>query len=475
MRHYLRVWLLGSAPHDHLLLSPHMRQNLLAVALTASLSSISPALSSVGSSAGELSSQVLDDERLADAPGELIAREPVAGSHGERIRYSTTNEAGEIVPVTGALYDVVDSKGLVVVAPGTRGVAPQCAPSAGSSMLSSLRGSSVNVNYEAPFISMLTDAGYRVVVTDYIGPAQGKVHSYMNRVEQAHAVLDAARAVLGERDGLADNTPVAIVGYSQGGGAAAAAAELHNDYAPELDLVGTFAGAPPADLVAVLEQGNPYMLTTVAGFAALSFAQGDDDFASALREHLKPSGLSLLAGFADSCVIDAALSAHNTKFENYTIGARSLAQIATEDPRIRRVLEANRLGNEPVETPILILTTDGDDLVPAEQVRQLAHDYCTLGGPDAPVELREVKVNSELSSQSGLIHAMPLLLEFGGVIDWLDARFAGKQLVGTCGGAASVGTKDSAQGEAEDEAASGTDAEDALNKVAQDGVSDSQH
>ncbi|WP_257183112.1 lipase family protein [Corynebacterium cystitidis] len=430
-----------------------MMQRLFAVGLVASLSSLSPVLSSVGSSTldmlssatssgssvSELSSQVLDDDRLASTPGDLIAREPVAGSRGQRIRYSTTNEAGQLVPATGAVYEARDPqgpqssqrshnpKGTVVVAPGTRGVAPHCAPSAGSSMLSSLSGSSVNVNYEAPFVDMLTDAGYRVVVTDYIGPAQAAVHSYLNRTEQAHAVLDAARAVLD------DDTPVAIFGYSQGGGAAAAAAELHDDYAPELNLVGTFAGAPPADLVAVLEQGNPYSLTAVAGFAALGFAGGNDEFAAALQDHLTPDGITALINLAESCVIDASLSARDTKFEDYTVGNMSLGQIAAEDPRIRRVLEANRLGNEPVESPILIVTTDGDNLVPAEQVRQLARDYCALGGPDAPVELREVTGNWKLSSQSGLIHAVPLVMESAGVIEWLDARFAGQELNGTCG------------------------------------------
>ncbi|WP_394280669.1 lipase family protein [Corynebacterium sp.] len=111
------------------------------------------------------------------------------------------------MPATGAVYDVPDPKGLVVVAPGTRGVAPHCAPSAGSSMLSSIGGSSVNLNYEAPFVNMLTDAGYRVIVTDYIGPAQSTVHAYMNRVEQAHAVLDAARAAGAEFVGTCGLNP----------------------------------------------------------------------------------------------------------------------------------------------------------------------------------------------------------------------------------------------------------------------------
>ena len=51
------------------------------------------------------------------------------------------------------------------------------------------------------------------------------MHTYMDRVSQAHAVLDSDRAArqLEGWDINADN-PVIINGYSQGGGAAAAAA-----------------------------------------------------------------------------------------------------------------------------------------------------------------------------------------------------------------------------------------------------------
>src|SRR5438067_2158643 len=69
---------------------------------------------------------------------------------------------------------------------------------------------------------------------------------------QAHAVLDAIRAAqrLPEAN-LPDDGPVAIAGYSQGGGASAAAAELQPSYAPELKLKGAYAGAVPADLAEV--------------------------------------------------------------------------------------------------------------------------------------------------------------------------------------------------------------------------------
>ena len=95
----------------------------------------------------------------------------------------------------------------------------------------------------------------------------------MARRSQAAAVLDIGRAARQLPDsGVPAAGPVAVAGYSQGGGAAAAAAELAPTYAPERTLVGAVAGAVPADLAAVGESldGGPYAsfaLYAVAGLA----------------------------------------------------------------------------------------------------------------------------------------------------------------------------------------------------------------
>ncbi len=95
----------------------------------------------------------------------------------------------------------------------------------------------------------------------------------MARRSQAAAVLDIGRAARQLPDsGVPATGPVAVAGYSQGSGAAAAAAELAPTYAPERTLVGAVAGAVPADLAAMGESldGGPYAsfaLYAVAGLA----------------------------------------------------------------------------------------------------------------------------------------------------------------------------------------------------------------
>ena len=362
---------------------------------------------------------------------------------GERIVYDSVDERGEAVRVSGALFDVDNAKGLVALAPGTRGMGVHCAPSSPKNGVSSLSGSSVNVNYEAPVVRMLNDAGYRVVVTDYMGLGERgtvRTHTYLNRIDQGHALIDAARHTAHE------NEKVAFWGYSQGGGAAAAAAELVADYAPELNVVGTFAGAPPADPLHVLDQPSGALLTTVAGFGVIGFSDSNPEFKKAIEEVMNDEGLAMLEQLRTACVLDGPKIAPKP-FEAYTKTGMSLAQLARSDERISSVLARNALGHATTSAPIMVLTNPDDDLVPEPQATQLARDYCSIG---APVEFRKVLVPGTASAPlftassggssypakrfPGSGHAVPVLLQTKHAIAWLDDRMAGKEFTQVCPG-----------------------------------------
>lgn len=132
---------------------------------------------------------------------------------------------------------------LVTFAVGTRGLGDTCAPS---------KTLANGTNYEAAIINSFLSRGWAVVVTDYQGLGTPGAHTYVVGRREGRSVLDAARAA--QRlagSGLDATTPVGVYGYSQGGGAAAWAAELAASYAPELDLKGVVEGGVPADLPAV--------------------------------------------------------------------------------------------------------------------------------------------------------------------------------------------------------------------------------
>ncbi|AEF41736.1 triacylglycerol lipase [Hoyosella subflava] len=163
----------------------------------------------------------------------------------QRIMYRSNDAHDEPIAVTGTYFEPSQpwtgpgDRPLVTMAAGTQGQGDDCAPS-------KLFGKLLNYNF--PFD----------VMTEYAGLGTPAVHDWMNRESQGHAVLAAARAARklpGTSLGAA--SPLAIAGYSQGGGAAASAAEMQPGFAPELDLRGSFVGATASPTTAENERSPP--------------------------------------------------------------------------------------------------------------------------------------------------------------------------------------------------------------------------
>lgn len=379
------------------------------------------ALSSGSSMAGSsLSSALVADfyedepEGVANAePGTVLRRENIA--HGvERILYSSRLEDGTPTYVSGTVMEPTEQwegpgeAPTVVMAPGTRGMADSCAPSRSKGFLGpvSLLGSSINVNYESPLYSKFLDRGMRLVITDYIGLGTPGVHTYANRLEQGHALIDAARA--------AASGPVAFFGYSQGGGAAAAAAELVPEYAPELDLRATFAGAPPADLVKVLA-GSPRLGPNLA-YAIEGFSARSQDFSAAVDEYFNAKGKHWLEENSRSCIVDSSMRWSMTDLSELTDTGISMSEFITSDERVRSVLEAQRIGNLRPAGKVLVGSAPNDDIVDHAQAMQLATDWQELGGEVETLEDR----GGALSSRVAGGHIAGFIGQYEPAIDWLE-------------------------------------------------------
>ncbi|HMJ13208.1 MAG TPA: lipase family protein [Polyangiaceae bacterium] len=98
---------------------------------------------------------------------------------------------------------------------GSQGLGDACA---GSKSL--INGSSYEI---APIRSAL-DRGWAVAISDYEGLGTPGMHTYVVNRSLGHAVLDSVRAaVRASGTALDTHAPVLLWGYSEGGGAAAAA------------------------------------------------------------------------------------------------------------------------------------------------------------------------------------------------------------------------------------------------------------
>jgi hypothetical protein len=82
-------------------------------------------------------------------------------------------------------------------------------------------------NYEELFVATMVARGFAIAMTDYEGLGTAPMHTYVNRLAEGQAVLDAARAAMRlPGTPLDPHGPVAFWRYSQGGGAVTSAAEL---------------------------------------------------------------------------------------------------------------------------------------------------------------------------------------------------------------------------------------------------------
>lgn len=350
--------------------------------------------------------------RTEDAPHLLnLVGERLPG-HAYKILYSSTTVHGDPVAVSGFVIEPASQwrgKGetpTVVFGPGTRGAGDICAPSRSLGLLAAVdpHGPHVNINYEINAYYTASLLGMRVVVTDYIGLGTAGAHTYVLNDEQAHAMLDAARAV------VPAGHPVGFHGYSQGGGAAAAAAEHAATYAPELNVKGTYAGAPPANLKDVMAAVDGSALTGVLGYAIAGYSARYPEFNAEMSHILNDHGRAFVADTSASCVSETALNWALTDTSTMTTSGKRLSQASFESPTVLRIFEEQQLGRRTPNAPIMIAGGDNDDIIPNDQVRQLARDYCARG---ASVDYLLNDTPSLTSSQPyGVDHAYGMF--FGG-------------------------------------------------------------
>jgi hypothetical protein len=291
------------------------------------------------------------------------------------VMYRSVDAGGAPMAVTGTVivpeapYAGGGARPIVAFAPQTTGITDNCAPSRALSGVSAGGWSETN-NLKAALAK-----GWAVAVTDYQGLGTPGRHTYMVRDAQGHAVLDSARAAVRlEGSGLSADAPVVIWGYSQGGGAAGAAAELAATYAPELAVRGTAAGGVPADLDAVYKALNGGFF----GFA-LAAAQGFDAAYPelAMDAYLTPAGRTELAKLdsatGDVCLWTMVLNYFGQRIQRYaTVDLPSL-------PAWQVRLEQSKLGKVRPSAPVFQYHASLDEVIPLAVGNQLHQRWCAVG------------------------------------------------------------------------------------------------
>ncbi|MGW4366409.1 lipase family protein [Nocardia takedensis] len=333
---------------------------------------------------------------IPNDPGAILKTEPMSifatvpkadgwPTQAQRIMYVSHKMDGSPVAVSGTF---IDAKGpwlgagprpTIVIGPGTAGQGDQCAMSvAFSTGVTVTPDLSLSANQEAPSAAVWSALGARVLVTDYIGLGTPGIHTYVNRVESANAVLDGARAAH-RLAGVGADTPVAFWGYSQGGGAVAAATELQPDYAPELNLKGTWAGGPTADLAAILGQIDGALISGAIGFAINGLLDRYPELFRPFDQLINPTGREMLKTLSNECIGDVIMRHPFLETSTMTVDGQSLSFHLRGIPEAGPVLAEQKIGTLRPAAPVFITSGRNDDTVPYVQARQLAQDWCGLG------------------------------------------------------------------------------------------------
>ncbi|MFN8070092.1 MAG: alpha/beta fold hydrolase [Mycolicibacterium insubricum] len=382
----------------------------------------------------------------AGKPGDLIRHEPQPlvyepsgelGSWvatGTRIMYRSTDARGKPNVVTGTYFEPDNPwpgngpRPLLAFAPGTQGQGDQCAPSrVFSQSIHFSSGLDITLGYEELFVATLVARGFAVVVTDYDGLGTPGVHTYVNRLAEGQALLDAARAAKKlPGTSLKPDGPVALWGYSQGGGASASALELAPAYAPELDLVGAYAGAPTANLSELIPFIDGSILAGVLGYVLNGMAQAYPEAdGPILRDKLTPQGDNLLEKTMEQCVPETMLTFGFHRLQEYfNVPVPELLA----DPVVAKLLDLQRIGRLKPKAPVFIESNRFDPVVPWGQARQLAVDWCALGADvefwtnQQPPFLNKLAVN----------HVLPMFMDGERAMQWITDRFNGAPTTPNC-------------------------------------------
>jgi len=349
-------------------------------------------------------------------PGRLVSAEPVIhppeGMQAWHIRYWTTDGSSRPRQATAMVIaprEAVPGEPRRVLAwtHGTWGVSSKCAPSLSQKFW--------NVTPALDAVKR----GYAVVAPDYAGLGSDGVHPFLVGADTARSVLDSVRA-LRAIPGAVAGSRYAVWGESQGGHAALWTAQRSRQYAPELELVGAAAAAPPTNLIENLRKtSNASLRSFFTAYIGYSWSQHYGAPMSTFGNRQTQGIITRLA--QNNCIelnmkpklgMVLGISILNSRLKNVDLGR--------EQPwaSIARRNSPTTIG---FGVPLLIAQNAKDDLVAPSVTRAHARALCRTNA-----HIRWINI-------SGDGHATSAKDSASATLDWIDERFAGHRAPSDCG------------------------------------------
>ena len=174
-----------------------------------------------------------------------------------KVLYNSSDVNGVATQSTGLVIaprEPGENRKVMSWAHGTTGMGDTSCPSAVADPARELTlyfdsGSTTPIDFGVPGLQKFIDEGWIVASSDHQGMGTPGVHQYMVNITNALDTVNIVRAL--QEMKLGAGHKFSIIGWSQGGGSAAAAAELDADALGGMELVGAVAMAPGVPSIAI--------------------------------------------------------------------------------------------------------------------------------------------------------------------------------------------------------------------------------
>jgi acetyl esterase/lipase len=337
------------------------------------------------------------------------------------VHYRSRDYDGTVVEVKSQLYvpllEEPAERPVLLFGSGTTGVADKCAPSLEEP-------DEVRWGYYRTNMASYAAQGIITIFPDYIGfNDPQRAHRYFSKAAEAHVLLDGYRAVTNffEERNLAarPGNSAFTAGYSQGGHAALAAADLVAEYAPDVPLQGAIGFAATNNVTTLLKEAAyyaPYI------FYAYRDMYGSDEIRPSLYLR-EPWASTLEQDVREKCVKEMELyypfdgrRLFTTSFYNALHNGR----LESEYPGLYRRLQENLSGLSGHGIPALMVQGRYDVIITPAAQREYVSQLCDTG----------VDVRYLLYEDARHRHTRPA--GFRASVDWMEAIASGEAPSNDC-------------------------------------------
>jgi acetyl esterase/lipase len=338
------------------------------------------------------------------------------------VHYYTRDFNGALVEVKSQLYVPVmqrsQERPVLLFGSGTTGIADKCAPSLE-------QPDKVRWGYYRTNMASYAGQGFITIFPDYVGfNDPRRAQRYFSKLAEAHVLLDGYRAVRNffeSYDGaVAPANHAFTAGYSQGGHAALASADIVRDYAPDVPLRGAIGFAATNNVTTLLQEAAYYAPYIFYAYRAMYGNEIDPE------SYLKPRfARTLEQDIQQKCVKEMEVYYPFDGRELYTerfYNALHNGNLQREYPALYRRLEDNLAGLSGHDIPALLVQGTHDIIITPPAKKAYVSRLCDTG---VPVQYREY-------GDARHRHTRPA--GFRASIEWMEHLAAGRRPPNDCGG-----------------------------------------